>query len=36
MKNFIELYKVLEGHTDEETLSYLIYGHMQEIIKTAA
>lgn len=32
MKNFIELYKVLEGHTDEETLSYLIYDHMQKII----
>lgn len=35
MKNFIELYKVLEGHTDEETLSYLIYDHQHEITDKA-
>ena len=34
-KNFFELYKVLEKHTDEETLSYLIYNYYQEVIDEA-
>ena len=32
MRNFVELYKILKDHTDEETLSYLVYEHREEII----
>lgn len=35
MRNIIELYKVLRGHTDEETLTYLVSEYRQEIIETA-
>lgn len=35
MKNFIELFKVLENHTDYETLAYLMGEHRQEIIDEA-
>ena len=35
MKNFIELYKVLDGHTDDETLEYLIFNYLQDVVEKA-
>lgn len=35
MRNFIELYRMLKGHTDEETLASLIFEYRMEINETA-